>query len=307
MELTGNYVTKTYKSLLKLFLVFSIAITFFSCSNNLPDEYGVYFYNDKDYIKIKKVKLLKKGNLNNSFQGLKKPSGNEFKVFDKILIFQPKLNPENIKMTALGYMEGGFLRGVISKQYYKVQLWIPDYPIPISIKPLEGNSDMYEVTLESKLNDGFYIIHSGNTGERISSKHYLESDFVCDFVIGDASKYQSYDQMKKSKMDRMNRVSHDLIEQFNKMYNEQNFDSINYVYFPSNKAMTESEKQNFIKESNIWFEKAGKFETFEIKDSIISEFKSTYEINTSYKNIGEQRERFTIELLNGQYYITKIQ
>jgi len=291
-------------SIFTFIVLFAVLVA--SCSQNLPEYYGIYAYTDEGKIILSGQKILFSGNVFNAITGLKGPSGIECNTIKNFIVFEKDINPKIIKISKLEFKKGGDVQNIFGDNFVDANLWVASKEIDFDIAPIEGKKDMYRLTPKEKLSEGFYALHFGGLG-KISTIEASIGNMAYDFVIGNKNDYPTYEVMKRQNEENMQKEAGNLLELFNTYFNNKQCTNLKNIYRPNGRILNDSELHNFCRGQETWLQEAGRIIESKIVNGNISENESIFEIRTVYERRGQQNERLVVRKLDGKYYIIAIE
>lgn len=288
-----------------LFLI--LFLTFVaSCSQNLPENYGIYAYTDKGKITLSGQKIHFTGNLLQSITGLKGASGVKCNSIKNFIVFEQDINPKSIKISKLEFKKGGYVQNIFNKTYVDVNLWTVAKNINFDVAPISGKKDMYRLTTKENLSEGFYALHFGGL-EATEIIEAVSGNIAYDIVIGKIEDYQSYEVIKKHNEEKLKAEAENLLKNMNNYFNNKDYIKMKEVYRPDNKILSDSEWQEFTNGLATWLNSAGKVIESNIVSSNISDNEGIFQIQTIYEKKGQQNEKIVVRNLEGKYFITSLE
>lgn len=288
------------------YLLFIIIISLLSCSQNLPETYGIYAYTDKGRVALSGQKIYFAGNLMQSFTGLKGASGSGYSSIKYFIIFDKEINPKSIRLSKLAYKKGGNVQGIWGDTYVDVNLWSATKHIDIDIAPIDGKKDMYKLIPKEKLMEGFYALHFGGL-ENISTIEASVGNTAFDFVIGKNDDYLSQEVLKKRSEEKIKSEAENLLTNMNLYFNNRNYAMMKEIYRPDGRVLSDIEWHDFTKGLSAWLNNAGKITDSKIVNYNITDKESSFQIQTTYERKGQQTERLVVKNINGKYYVTSLE
>lgn len=295
----------------KVIHIFKISITIlfffsmFGCGEKFPENYGVYVYTDDNYVSLNSQKILYKGNLLQSITGLNCPAGSEFKKINSIIVYLEGLNSNVIQLDKLKFKRYGSINNITSKSNIAVNMYVTAQKIKADIKPISSTPNMYRLKFQNPLVEGFYGIHFGGLNKS-STLEAATGRIAYDFVLGKSEDYPSYDLLKAKNENKTKEQFRIQIEKLNNLYSNKKFSDICNIYWPKGKKMKGKILDDYVKESEIWFETAGKVKQYKLIRAKFSEFSGVITIKTVYEKIGARSEKFTIRKIENKYVFTSI-
>lgn len=293
----------------KYFILIFLAIIYLtSCSKELPESYGVYIISDTELNTLNPQKLFFKGNMFYSISGLKGAKGKYFRDIDKIIVFEKDINPKNIVLTKLKFLEAAEVPNMFRKSYTKVNLWVSDIDIEIKIIPIENKADMYIIKPKNPLQNGFYAINYGQlkNGETLSAIDQV----VYDFVVGNSIKpFQSLEEYNSENVDKQNFYENSsiLLKKVNGYFNNKNYVELHKIYINTDKSIIDKEKwDKLIIGFNNWHSQSGRIISSSIKDWSCDGINGNFKLITEYEKAGNIEEEMDVTIINNKYYITFI-
>jgi len=289
----------------KLTTLLLLQLMLLSCTQNLPENYGVYAYTDKGRINLSGQKIYFTGNLLQSITGLKGAYGTECNSIKHLIVFEKNISPGTVKLSKLEFKRGGSVQNIIGQTYVNVNLWVVSNNVDFDIAPIEGKKDMYKFTPKTELSEGLYALHFGGLNN-ISTLEASVGNLAYDFVIGKADDYPSYEVIKKRNEEKMKAEAGNLLNLFNTYFNNRDFNKLKDIYKPNGRVFSDPEWHDFSKGLETWLNGAGKVIDSKIINSNIEDDVGTFEIRTSYEKKGTQKEKLIVQKLGQNYFITSI-
>ena len=293
---------KTIKSFLAIFLL----ISFISCSEHLPESYGIFAVSNNNLQPLKPQPTFARGNLIESFSGVKGSSGNILDKLKYIIVFQKDVKPDDIKLSKLVLKKGGNVNDLFGSSYVDVNLWLSEKEIEINIAPIDGKKDMYKIIPVQPIDTGFYALHFGSLSNRETYNAFNKVAF--DFVIGTSIEpYKSFEEIRSLKEQAMSSNAEKLLLAINESFNNQDFNAIRKIYVhPDGNIFGDNEWSTLVKGFKIWFSQSGKIKNSLIINKKINGDYATFTLNSNYEKTGAINEEFDVILKNGSYYVTFI-
>lgn len=285
------------------------------CSQNLPENYGIYANTDKGRTTLSGQKVSFTGNLLQSITGVKGPSGVECNSIKDFIIFEKEINPKYVRISKLEFKKGGYIDSFMGKSYVDVNLWVAAGNVEFDVAPIDGKKDMYRLTPKTTLNNGFYALHFGGL-ENDSTIEASTGNMAHDFVIGKKSDYPNPEEKKmleeKARVDNQEMVRTEadmLLKTMNEAFNSKDYAKIKDIYRPNgNVFSTDSEWQEFTKGLATWLGDAGRIKESKIVTVMsIGEEEGTFAVETEYEKKGKQSERLAIRKIDGKFFVTAME
>lgn len=289
------------------YLVLALASLLTACGQNLPDNYGIYAYTDKERVRLEGHKIMLAGNLMESLAGLKGATGPGYKSVKHFIVFEKNVNPESIGLAKLGFVKGSSVQNIFGRTHIEVNLWTAVNKIDFYVAPISGKKDMYKITPRINLTGGFYALHFGGLGRTTTLEAIGMSKVAFDFVIGDSNNYQSHEVMKQKNEEKVRGEAENLIKTMNGYFNSQDFSKMIEIYRPQGRIPSDSEWQEFNKGQRTWFSAAGSILNSKIENSTISDDDGIFQVQTTYQKKGEQHERIVVRKIDGRFFIVSIE
>ena len=291
-----------------LWLILSLCLILFvtSCSENLPENYGIYAYTDKGRISLSGQKVLFVGNLFQSIAGLKAASGPGCNSIKHFIAFEKDINPKSIHLARLEFRRGGAVSTPFGSTNVSVNLWVAAKNVGMEIAPINGKKDMYKLTPKENLVQGFYALHFGGLGN-VSTLEAAFGNTAFDFVIGDNSDYQSYEVLQKRNEEKVRSGAEHLLRTMNGYFNNRDYIKMKEIYRPNGRIPSDSEWEELVKGLGTWFNAAGSILESKIMSSAISDNEGTFQVQTVYEKKGKQSEKLVVRNIDGKYFITTLE
>ena len=167
-----------------------------SCSQNLPEGYGIVAYTDEGSVTLDSQKILLAGSVFQSIAGLWGSSGSGYNSVKHFIAFGKDINPKIIRLAKLEFREWGVVSNPFGNTCIDVNLWVAVENIELEIAPIDDKKDVYKLTPKENLAQGFYALHFGG----LQNVSILEASFgnvAFDFVVGDSKNYQTHAILEK--------------------------------------------------------------------------------------------------------------
>ena len=287
-----------------IFLLFSLFLL--SCSQNLPESYGVYAYTDKGRITLSGQKIFFRGNLMQSITGLQGASGIECKSIKYLIVYEKDINPKMVRLTKLAFKRRGYVQNLFGNDSVEVNLWVQANNVNFDVAPVEGEKDMYKLIPKEKLPEGLYALHFGGL-ENIPTLEASIGNIAYDFVIGNATDYPSYEIIKKNNEEKIKTEAENILKTMNNYFNNKDYIKMREIYRPDGRVFSDSEWQEFTKGLSTWLNESGEIKESKIINSNISENAGVFEVQTTYAKKGQQKEKFVVTTIEGKYFITSLE
>lgn len=288
-----------------IFYVFTLCLLS-SCSQNFPENYGIYAYTDKGRDVLIEHQTFFSGNLIQTFAGLKGFTGVGYKFLTHFIVFEKNIDPKTICISQLGFKKKSYVQNIIGNTCVDVNLWIPEKNIDFDIAPVDGKIDMYKLTPKEKLTDGFYALHLGRLG-RISAIEASAGNLAFDFVIGNNCNYQSFEVIQKTNEEKIKAEAEGLLKKMNNYFNSREYIKMREIYKPDGMSLSDVEWQSFTDGMRTWINSAGIILTSTIISASISENEGIFQIQTVYEKKGQQIEKLVVKKLKEKYCITSLE
>ncbi|MCX5814568.1 MAG: hypothetical protein NT178_18800 [Proteobacteria bacterium] len=288
-------------------IILTFAMLLVACSQNLPENYGIYAYTDKERVRLEGHKIMLAGNLMESIAGLKGASGTGHKSVKYLIVFEKDINPKSIGLAKLGFVKGSSVQNIFGRTHVEVNLWSAVSNIEFDVAPISGKKDMYKITPKANLTEGFHALHFGGMGRTATLDAMGMSNVAFDFVIGDSDNYQSHEVLKQRNEQKVRTEGENIIKTMNSYFNSQDYPKIKEIYRPHGRIPSDSEWQEFTKGQRTWFDAAGSILNSKIESSNISDEGGVFQVQTVYQKKGEQNERFVIRKIDDRFFIISIE
>lgn len=289
-----------------IFCVILMFLSLAACSQNLPENYGIYAYTDKGRVALTGQRIFFSGNLFQSIAGLKGATGSGYNSVKHFIVFEKDINPKSINITKLEFKKGGSVQNIIGSSYVEVNLWVPAKNADFDIAPIDGKKDMYKLTPKEKLTVGFYALHFGGLGNTSTIEASL-GNMAYDFVVGNSEDYQSHEVLKQRNEDKVKSEAEGLLKTMNSYFNQREYTKMKDIYRPDGRIFSDAEWQTFTKGLDTWLNTSGKIADSKINAANITDNEGIFQIQTMYEKKGQQTEKLVVRKIDGKYYITAIE
>jgi len=298
--------------IIKLFLLSILFFIFNSCQQKTPDNYGIYIEDKGEFYLLNHQNTLDRGTMIQSLKGIKGASGFFIKSINSIIVYDHGIDPNIIKLSRLEFLSQKRFQNLFGPTIEEVNLWIAAEKIKINISPIEKKPDMYRITFDNPLEDGFYCVHFESLDIDSSPFNKLS---VYDFVIGsEIESFKSIEEEKaaKAKIDAtndsiMSAEARKLLSKVNLLYNEKSFNDMRLIQKKENGGnFNNYEWSNYIKGLDNWHSIAGEIISSKIIRQQINGNIGNFFIHTEYEKTGFTEERFNVIKIDSDFYITYI-
>lgn len=290
----------------RILIFVSILLFITSCSNPVPENYGIYIYSNSTLHLLKPQNTSFKGNLLQSISGIKGTSGAIFEKIDYVIIYEQDIKPDDIRISKLSFNKGGYVRNIFGNSYVELNLWTSDREIAFNIAPIEGKKDMYKVTPTQRLDNGFYAVHFGSLTNQNTYSAFNKVAY--DFVIGiNVDAYQQYEEIIKKNESAFLSNAEDLLKKANDYYNNKNYEDLRQIFLrPDGNNFNDMEWDSLKHGFNNWIMQAGKIKSSIIISKSVNNNYGSFPLQTEYEKAGNITEELNILKKGRSYYITFI-
>ena len=287
-------------------LLYILLFLLSSCSEQVPNNFGIYISSNKELINLNLQKAYIKGNLIESISGLNGSSGACFNKFDYLIVFEQNLNPSDIKISKLEFKKGVTVKNIFGNSYVEVNLWTSEKVIAINVEPVKGKKDMYKIYSTTQLDTGFYALHFGALTNKETPDAFNKVAY--DFVIGTSiAPYQSFKDAQIKNESSMTNKAEKLLILINEYFNNKNYSDLHKIYLkPDGSIFNDIEWKSMVEGFTNWHSQSGKIKSSLIIDKNITNNISYFSIQTEYEKAGLVKEELQILKRGDSCFITFI-
>jgi hypothetical protein len=289
--------------------MFAIAIVLASPeagpADALPDHYGVFAATDVGLVQLNGQRVRSKGNILQAHIGIDGASGQGLGRVSHLVVFLRGVSPNRLQLSRLELRKDGQVNNAIGKTHVELNLWMPAKDIRLDVGPVAGRQDMYRLRPRGSLSAGFYAVHSGELGLH-SSVDAAAGGVVYDFVIGDASGFQSYVTLLKKEQLKVNAEAQRLLKLMNESFNSHHYAAIRQTYRPSGQVLDAARWGAYEQGVDLWYRTAGRIGGCRVLNASVMADRAILQLETDYEKLGKQLESLTVAKIDGKYYVTSL-